>query len=187
MSLAYASRTLWMLGYPEQALTRLSEACALAQGSSHAYSLGFAWQFAITLHQYRREPQRVREYAETAMAFADERGFVRWLAGGMIGRGWALAEQGLIEEGIAQLRQGVDIWRAMGGELTLPYYLAKLAEAYGQGGQTAEALQVIAEALALVQKNAERYYEAELYRLQGEFLLALARTGTGNGHQYHSS
>ena len=180
MSLAYASRTLWMLGYPDQALTRLSEACALAQGSSHAYSLGFAWQFAITLHQYRREPQRVREYAETAMAFADERGFVRWLAGGMIGRGWALAEQGLIEEGIAQLRQGVDIWRAMGGELTLPYYLAKLAEAYGQGGQTAEALQVIAEALALVQKNAERYYEAELYRLQGEFVLALARTEPGN-------
>ena len=138
-SLAYASRTLWLLGYPDQALTRRREAGALAQGLSHAYSLGFARQFAITLYQYRREPQRVREYAETAMAFADERGFVRWLAGGMIGRGWALTEQGGIEEGIAQLRQGVDIWRAMGGELSLPYYLARLAEAYGQGGQAERA------------------------------------------------
>jgi predicted ATPase len=164
-----------LLGYPDQALARSREAGALAQELSHTYSQGFARQFAITLHQFRREPQRVREYAEAALAFADERGFVRWLAGGMIGRGWALAEHGVLEEGIAQIRQGVDIWRSMGGELSLPYYLARLAEAYGQGGQATDGLQVIAEALALVQKNAERYYEAELYRLRGELLLVLAR------------
>ena len=71
----------------------------------------------------------------------------------------------------------------MGGELALPYYLARLAEAYGQGGQAADGLQVIAEALALVQKNAERYYEAELYRLRGELLLVLVRTE----HEGHSA
>jgi class 3 adenylate cyclase/predicted ATPase len=176
MSLAYASRTLWLLGYPEQALTRINEACTLAQELSHAYSLGFAWQFAATLHQYRREPQRVWEYAEAAMAFAEERGFVRWSAASMMNRGWALVEQGLAADGVAQIQQGLSLWRSMGGELGLPYYLAKLAEAYKLAGQAAAGLQVVAEALALVQKNAERYSEAELYRLQGDLLLALART-----------
>jgi class 3 adenylate cyclase/predicted ATPase len=181
MSLAYASRTLWLLGYPDQALARINEAYTLAQELSHAYSLGFAWQFAATLHQYRRETQRVREYAETAMAFADERGFVRWLAGGMMGRGWALAEQGLVEDGIAQFRQGLALWRSMGGELGLPHFLARLAEAYGKGGQAATGLQVIAEALALMHKNAEHFYEAELYRLRGDLLLAQA----GTEHRTH--
>jgi len=176
MSLAYASRMLWLLGYPEQALTRINEACTLAQELSHAYSLGFAWQFAATLHQYRREPQRVREYAEAAMAFAEERGFVRWSAGSMISRGWALVEQELVADGVAQIQQGLGIWRSMGGELGLPHFLAELAEAYKLAGQAVAGLQVVAEALALVQKNAERYFEAELYRLQGALLLALART-----------
>ena len=38
-------------------------------------------------------------------------------------------------------------------------------------GQTEEGLQVLAEALDLVQKNGERFYEAELYRLKGELTL----------------
>jgi class 3 adenylate cyclase/predicted ATPase len=184
MSLSYASRMLWLLGYPGQACAKSRAACVLAQELSHAYSLGFAWQFAITLHLYRRESQRVREYAETAIAFADEHGFVRWLAGGMIGRGWALAEQGLIEDGLTQLCQGVAIWRSMGGELGLPHFLAQLAEMYGKSGQATAGLQVITEALTLVQKNAEHFYAAELYRLKGELLL-LAQAGDEHGARGH--
>ena len=52
--------------------------------------------------------------------------------------------------------------------------LAMLAEAYGKGGQAEEGLRVLAEALAAVHKNAERHYEAELYRLKGELLLQQA-------------
>jgi predicted ATPase len=52
-----------------------------------------------------------------------------------------------------------------------PYYLALLAEAYGQGGQAEAGLAVLAEALAAVEKTGERWCEAELYRLKGELLL----------------
>ena len=52
-----------------------------------------------------------------------------------------------------------------------PHFLALLAEAYGKVGQTEEGLSVLAEALALVDKTGERYYEAELYRLKGELTL----------------
>ena len=51
-------------------------------------------------------------------------------------------------------------------------YLALLAEAYGKVGRAEEGLTALAEALALVDKTGERYYEAELYRLKGELLLA---------------
>ena len=39
---AYAARTLWLLGYPDQALARLHEALALAHALSHPYSLAYA-------------------------------------------------------------------------------------------------------------------------------------------------
>src|SRR5439155_21321243 len=65
--------------------------------------------------------------------------------------------------------------RAAGAELDRPYYLALLAEAYGKVGQAEEGLSTLAEALGLVDKTGDRYYEPELYRLQGELTLAQSR------------
>ncbi len=170
--LSFLAWTLWQLGYPEQALHRSREALALAQELSHAYSLGLALQHASLLHQSRREAQRVQEIAEATLRLAREQGFVQWLAGGMIVRGWALAEQGSIEEGIEQLRQGMVTWQTLGTTLGQTHTLFRLAQAYGKGRQTGEGLRVLDEALAFMHERDERHYETELYRLKGEFLLA---------------
>ena len=79
--------------------------------------------------------------------------------------------QGQETEGVALMRQGLRDRRARGMELTRPSYLPLLAEAYGNHRQAEEGLVVLAEALSLVAKNGERYYEAELYRLKGALLL----------------
>jgi predicted ATPase len=62
-------------------------------------------------------------------------------------------------------------WRATGAEIAWTFLLIKLAEAYGKAGQAGEGLTALAEALALVNKTGERYFEAELHRLKGELLL----------------
>jgi predicted ATPase len=105
------------------------------------------------------------------MRVSTEQGFASWLAPGTIVRGWALAQQGQGEEGIAQMRQGLAAYLATGAKLGRPRQLAMLAEAYGRVGQTAEGLAILAEALTAVHKTGERSYEAELYRLKGELLL----------------
>jgi predicted ATPase len=102
---------------------------------------------------------------------AAEHGFVHWWALGTILQGWARAMQDQSEEGMAQLRQGLAAWQATGARGAGPYYLAMLAEVYGQGGQAEEGLRVLAEALALVNAGGECRHEAELYRLKGELLL----------------
>jgi predicted ATPase len=161
-----------LLGYPDQARESIQAALALAQELSHLYSMTIARYYAARLYQLRREGRATQQQAEAMMALATEHGFPLWLAGGMILRGWALAEQGQGEEGIVQICQGLAARRATGEEMPRPYYLALLAEAYGKTGQFEEGLHVLAEALATVHKTGERFYEAELYRLQGEFLLA---------------
>lgn len=174
VGLSTASWTLWMLGYPDQALTKSHEALALAQELSHPYSLGFALHFAGTLHQSRRELQAVQERVDAVIALSREHGFVQYLTWGMMRQGWILVEQGAAAEGIAQLRQAVATWRTLGEGLGLTHALARLAEAYERGGQPEAGLGVLAEALAAAHKNEELFYEAELHRLRGELLLQQA-------------
>jgi predicted ATPase len=79
--------------------------------------------------------------------------------------------RGEVEEGIAQMRRGMTAWQATGAEADRPYFLALLVEGYRTTGQTEDGLQMLAEALALMDTIGERYYEAELNRLKGELLL----------------
>jgi predicted ATPase/class 3 adenylate cyclase len=171
--LTQVSWALWMLGYSEQALARSRQACALAQKLAHPYSLTYALVFASALSMFRREAQRVQEQAEAAIALAREQGFTRWLAVGMGWRGWALAEQGAVQDGLAQLRQAPTVG--------LSQQPLRLAEVYGKAGQPEQGLQVLAETLAAVSSNGERRFEAELYRLRGELLL-MQSTGTSGSH-----
>jgi predicted ATPase len=172
--LSEASYTLWVLGYPHQARQRNHEALTLAQERAHPFSVAFALSFAALVHQHRGEVQLTQERAEAAVTLSSEHGFPLWLGIGTVLRGWALAMQGRGEEGIAQMRQGLMAWQATGAELTRPYCLALLAEAYGTGGQAEEGLSVIDEAFGVVSKTGERCCEAELYRLRGALLRDLS-------------
>ena len=112
------------------------------------------------------------------MALAAEQGFQWWLAVGTILRDWALVQQGRQSErrwpGCAR---GWPPIGPQGQSWNGPYWLALLAEAYGTVGQAEEGLSLLREALVVVEKSGERYWEAELYRLQGELLLHQTDSG----------
>jgi predicted ATPase len=171
-ALAWASWTLWLLGYPDQALEQSREALALAKELDHPYTLGFALCMAgAFFHQLRREDQTARERNEAMLQLSTEKGFPLFQAGGVVLQGWTLAIAGQAEAGIAQMRQGLETRQAMGTEFLRSHLLALLAEAQASAGQAEAGLSTLAEALAFVEKTGERYYEAEIYRLRGELLL----------------
>jgi predicted ATPase len=172
MCLSWLSWTLWVLGYPDQALERSHEALTLAQALAHPPSLATGLHFASMLHQLRREGQAIQERAEAAIILSTEQGMPLSLAMGMIPRGWALVKQGRGAEGLAQIRQGLAAYRVTGMAMLQPHILALLAEAYGDMEQAEEGLTVLDEALAVVERTGERYWEVELHRLKGTLLLA---------------
>jgi predicted ATPase len=90
----------------------------------------------------------------------------------MITEGWALADQGQGEAGIALLHEGLSASRATGAEVFMTGWLAMLAEAYGTVGQIEAGLRTVDEALTVAGKTGERVYEAELYRLKGTLALS---------------
>jgi predicted ATPase len=169
--LCYSAHILWHLGYPDQALKRSQESLALAVELSHPFSLTYATVRAALLSSFRREGPLAQEQAEAGITLSTEQGFPFWVAFGTMVRGGALAERGQVEEGMAQMQQGLAAWRAIGADGGRPYFLGLLAEAYGKAGQPEEGLILLTEALAAVEKNEEHRHEAELYRLKGELTL----------------
>jgi predicted ATPase len=72
------------------------------------------------------------------------------------------------------LEHGLNAWREKGSRLSVPYFLALEAEAHEALGQFDDARTCVAEAQTLVHRTGERWWLAELYRLEGGLLLASA-------------
>jgi len=166
-----AALTLWVLGYPAQALARRHDALTLAHALGSPHSLAQARCWAAYVSQFCRDMPAVHRQAEAAVALATEKGFPFWGAAGTILRGWALVIQGQGEAGMAEVRQGIAAYRATGATLLVPYYCTVLADVAAHLGHTAEGLQALAEAHTLVEQHEERWWEAEIYRLRGVVLL----------------
>jgi predicted ATPase len=172
--LCFTAHALWHLGYPQQALMKSREALALAHEVSHPISLAVALTYTATLHAFRREAHAAHDQVEKAVAICTEHGFAYYLAWAVIIQGWILSARGQLEEGMAQIHQGLTALRATGAGVRCPYYLGQLADACRKAGQTKEGLSRVDEALALVHTTGECWPEAELHRLRGELLLVQA-------------
>jgi predicted ATPase len=167
----FAAQTLWLLGYPDQALARLHDALSLAHELSHPFSLAYARCWAAVASKLRRDAPAVHEHAEATVALSTEQGFPHWAAWGTSLRGWALAMQGQGETGMAQVCQGIAAFRATGAAGVVPFLCTLLAEVSAHLGRTADGLQALAEAYTLVEQHEERWWEAEVCRLRGVLLL----------------
>ena len=169
--LCHAAFTLWLLGYPDQALQQSHATLTLAQELRHPYSLAFGLTWVTMLHQVRGEEGTTQERTETLITLCREQVVPYWLAGGRVLQGWVLAARGQVEEGIAQMCQGLAAWQVTGAEIILPYHMSLLAETHGSRGQAAEGLSVLTEALSLAERHEEHWWEADLHRLRGALLL----------------
>jgi class 3 adenylate cyclase/predicted ATPase len=163
--------SLWMLGAPEQALGHIHALHALAQELSYPPSLAYALVYITRVTQWRRNVPATLRWSEVLMACCTEYGFAQHLSWAELLHGWALLAQGQREQGLAQMRQGLTAHDATQAAQWRPYFLALLAEGYGQTGAPDEGLRLLAEALVAVQHTDEHMWEAELHRLQGELLL----------------
>ena len=163
---------LWLLGHPEKAIKRSDYALDLATGFGHAFTLSFAAAFATWIRVFCRDWAGTRQYAENAIKICSDRGFLLWLAVATVFHGRALVKCGEPDIGIATLRRGIAMYRKTGAQIAVPQLLSQLAESHLELGQQDEGLAVLRDAIDTAQQNDEGLWEAELLRLQGDFLLA---------------
>ena len=78
--------------------------------------------------------------------------------------GWALAELGEIDRGIADMRQGLDELKTVVTGEDFPILKEMLATACVKAGQSSLALDLLGEALAEAERSGLCYWNAELHR-----------------------
>lgn len=171
-SLSYLAMVVWLLGYPDRALTRATEAVSLAEELNHPLSISWALNYQAGIHRFRREKQACYEQTQAAVRLATAYGLPFWITMGEMVQNWADTTPGQAEKRINHILRSLASWRAMGTEIGRSNYLGLLAELYLEADQPDTALEVVADALDAVGQTGEAWYEAELYRLKAECLLA---------------
>jgi class 3 adenylate cyclase/predicted ATPase len=174
MCLCYSSWGKWELGYPDDALKRAERVVKLSTSLDHRFSMGEAHGFRAVVHHFRGENEAALADAERAIQICEDHGFAVWLAHAKLVRGRLVAELGDPAAGLKEMRAAYGMWSATGAVVTTPFYLALQAEGLALAGRPDEGLALLEDAIGIVRKCGERYYEPEIRRLFGELTLQSA-------------
>jgi predicted ATPase len=162
----------WLTGYPEAYRRKDQDALALTREINHPLTSAMVIVHSALWHSMRDDAAHALTHAQETIALCQEAGIPLRRIEGEIIEGWALAEQGEIERGIAEIEQGMADWRAIDAEIARPWWLALLAKARLKSGEPEKAILALREGLEIIEVSEERAWEAELNRLTGVALLA---------------
>jgi predicted ATPase len=172
-SRSWLARTVWLLGYPQQASGWNAEALALVRAQQDPFSrVATLLDFRATWQTLFRDYAAAEALQAEALQMATAQRFPQFIAIGTFLEGVRRIRHGDLQEGQRLAHDGLTAYRATGAAVRLPYYLSLLAAAYSQRGQGDTGVSVVDEALHHSARTRERWCDAELHRLKGELLLA---------------
>ena len=170
----HAAMVLWALGDRDGATRLTLDNLRFAEQLTHPMGVTLSIYWAALIEVLRGDAAMTRQRSEEAIAIGSLRGFKNLAASCRVLRGWALAELGEPEAGIAEITESIETQRAMGFRMGIDFFLALLAQARCRAGQIKEALEAVDEALAEEEAVGAHLWQAELLRLKGELLWALS-------------
>jgi tetratricopeptide (TPR) repeat protein len=169
----YGSISTWILGYPDRAMQLSNEKDAHARQRGHPFLLGMALTSGSHEFDHRWKLDDLLKRAEECERLGRENSLpVLWAMLAPISYGQALILKGKPAEGIAPLKAGIAASEATGGKLCSPVLKAFLAEAMALTGDLDDALHLLDQAIAQIERPGweERLYYAEILRLKSWML-----------------
>jgi predicted ATPase len=167
----FMAGSLWMLGYPDRAPVQVDEALLLAEELNHTPSKAYAFAAGCFYYHYSREVKWIQTTSEKLIKISQDENFLLWFPVAMIYHGWALALQDKVEEGLAEIQEGLALFGTTGSAVTFPQAMVMLAEVFLKAGQFENALNALEEGMQEAVNRNEHHMEPELYRLKAEILL----------------
>jgi class 3 adenylate cyclase/predicted ATPase len=181
---SHQAMVLWLLGYPDQAVAMIREATALSRRLEHGVTRAAVLFTAAFVHQLCRDPASAKRCAEETIVLCAEQGIgPQYSAFAKVVLGWAMSVGGQTDQGLAEVREGLGRLEVMAVVLRRAPLLSLFAETCGRAGRIDEGLAALDEAL----RGAERWWEAEAYRLRGDLLLKRSADNSGEAEASYST
>jgi class 3 adenylate cyclase/predicted ATPase len=176
--------SLWMLGYPEAAITDSNQAIINARDLGQATTLMPALLYTSITHILCRNYAMAMEQSEELVTLAAEKGGALWEAFGILVRGSVLALTGRASDAVLTIGSGINALRSTGSTLWTPFWLSHLAKSHAEIGEFTEAGRYVEEATTTIETTKERLFEADVYRMAGDIALMLPEPDGAKAEAY---
>jgi predicted ATPase/DNA-binding winged helix-turn-helix (wHTH) protein len=170
---AMLARVLLLQGKITQSRSLAAECLDEAEREKDKLAIAYALRnavcpIALMTHDLATADQAITSLLE----LVTREGIAFWTSWTSCLKGQLLVLQGSHHDGVALLRSGLKARAENGWLMRNPEFLGSLAEGLLAGGQTAEALGAVEEALNISRQGRQLWCLADLLRIKGEILLA---------------
>ncbi|WP_191970045.1 ATP-binding protein [Methylobacterium planeticum] len=163
---------LWLQGHSLQAKTCSDAALSSAREFGQPFGLAMALFWKAVLHTWLAEREVARTLRRELRELVAHHTISYLSAPATILEGEDRIDQGDHQHGIHLVLSGLREFQSRRGGLGMPWSMSIVAEGCLRSGQLEQGSRAIATALAAARRNQERYWEAELYRLNAELIFA---------------
>lgn len=164
------ARTLWLLGYSDQA-TRIAKITVEdAASAGHPITFCIALTWALSVFLWSGDWTSAEEGIDRLIAQAVSRSLGQYHAAGLGLKGCLLIMRGNAETAIQLLLDSIADMRAHRYGLLIALFNSTLAEGLLRVGRFADALATIDDTISLVEENGDLFHLPELLRIKGVIL-----------------
>ena len=165
------ARTLWLEGYPDRAVMVARQTVEEAETFNHPVTLCIALIWAVSVSIWEGNLTAAEEYIDRFIGEADRHCLEPYQAVGRGVKGELAVKRGQVETGISLLGDALKMLHAHRYELLTTTFNGALAEGLGIAGRSEEALALIDQAMASVERNGDLFMMPELLRIKATILI----------------
>ena len=184
VSLFYASRNLWYLGYPDQALEKVRESIELAKQQKHFPSLSWGLGFYAAVHIERGEHQIALKISNEGVRLSRQHDFPLWQAWGHVLSGYSQVFLDQTSDGLAQTLKGIEMYSQLGAGVALPYFYTLYTRSLLHMDRIDEAATVVDRAIEFVKQQSINSSMPELLDLKSSIVVKQSSPGISQALNY---
>lgn len=165
----YLALALWPLGKIDRACELISRALVHATVCAHPPTIAYAHAYRCIFEAMRWNAVQALESAQALVMLSQEHSMHWWLASGIFFRGWTHWHAGNRQEGLVDMRLGMDLCSQHGLSAPPALFEVLMAEAE-EVEDPGTALARLDQVLKRYASSGEVWFEAEVHRFRGRLL-----------------
>lgn len=175
----FLARTLWLQGYPDQAMERVHLTVAHAALVDHPVTLSIALVWAVSVFMWLGDLENAEKHIDWFVARAETHSLGPYHAVGRGYKGQLAVRRGDYTHGIENLRSSLADLHVVRYELLTTAFTITLVEGLAALRRFDEAIGLVDEAIKMVEMNGDASYMPELLRVKGNVLLKMGLQDPG--------
>jgi predicted ATPase/DNA-binding winged helix-turn-helix (wHTH) protein len=171
----FGARTLWLHGYPAQALERARQAIEDVERLHHPASHALVLVGAVAVFLWTGDLASAEKHIDSLIAHAEANSLEPLIAVGRCRKAELSIRRGNAKDGVESLQASLEMIHAVRYELLTTEFNISLAQGLAAVGRFGEGITLIDEAVRYVNINGDITYMPELLRVKGKLLLSIPR------------